>query len=73
MTVPAMPAATTTATRCPGCGSDRTIWTQAATQHNFLCKTCGTCWHPAPGMADRVDPRGCPGCGLRRICLAACC
>ncbi len=68
-----LPALTGTAPRCPGCGSSRTTWVDAAAERNFLCKTCGTCWHPAADAADRVDPRQCPGCNLRRICLAACC
>lgn len=62
-----------TATRCPGCGSRYTVWVDTGAQQNFLCRTCGSCWHPAVGRTDRVDPLECPGCGLRRICLAACC
>jgi DNA-directed RNA polymerase subunit RPC12/RpoP len=65
------PTLTSTATRCPGCGSTYTTWVDAAGQDNFLCKTCGACWHPAAGHADRVDPQQCPGCSLRRICEAA--
>ena len=60
-----------TATRCRGCGSSHTTWVAAAAQRNVLCKTCGACWHPAAGRIDRVDPRQCPGCSLRRICRAA--
>ena len=66
-------AQTTAATRCPGCGSSFTTWVDSAAQANFLCKTCGACWHPAAGHTDRVDPQQCPGCSLRRICRAACC
>lgn len=62
-----------TAVRCPGCGSANTAWVDTTAQQNFLCRTCGACWHPAAGHLDRVDPLQCPGCGLRRICLAACC
>ncbi|MGE5132426.1 MAG: hypothetical protein ACM32E_05880 [Gemmatimonadota bacterium] len=65
------PGLATTATRCPGCGSNHTAWVDAAGQDNFLCKTCGACWHPATGRLERVDPRDCPGCGLGRICAAA--
>lgn len=71
--MPLSSAVTTTATRCPGCGSGRVAWTETAGQHNFLCKTCGTCWHPATGQAERVDPLRCPGCSLSGICRAACC
>ena len=67
-----------TATRCPGCGSDQTAWVRAAGRSNLLCKTCGTCWHQAPGAArrgavrqERVDVLTCPGCALRAICIAA--
>ena len=65
------PALTSAATRCPGCGSTHTTWVDAANQDNFLCKTCGACWHPAAGRLDRVDPQHCPGCSLGRICQAA--
>jgi len=65
------PALTPAATRCPGCGSRYTTWVDAANQDNFLCKTCGACWHPAAGLVDRVDPRQCPGCSLGRVCAAA--
>lgn len=65
------PALTGTAARCPGCGSSRTTWVDAKDAQNFLCKTCGACWHPASGRAERVDPRQCPGCSLRRVCRAA--
>ena len=67
------PAPAGTATRCPGCGSSHTTWVRAGAQDNFLCKTCGACWHPAAGHTDRIDPQQCPGCSLRRVCLAACC
>lgn len=67
------PTLTSAATRCPGCGSSYTAWAVTAAQQNFLCKTCGACWHPAAGRTDRVDPRDCPGCSLRRICRAASC
>ena len=65
-----------TAVRCPGCGSTHTAAVSTQAQDNLLCKTCGSCWHPAgggaaAGGAERVSPRQCPGCGLRRICEAA--
>jgi hypothetical protein len=62
---------TSAATCCRGCGSSHTTWVDAAAQDNFLCKTCGTCWHPATGRIDRVDPQQCPGCSLGRICEVA--
>ncbi len=60
-----------TAVRCPGCGSTHTAQASTGVQDNLLCKTCGTCWHPVAGRAERVSPRQCPGCSLQRICLAA--
>ncbi len=62
---------TSTATRCPGCGSSHTTWAATAVQDNFLCKTCGACWHPSAVCVDRVNPQQCPGCSLRRICTVA--
>lgn len=62
---------TGTKARCPGCGSTHTTAVSTLTQHNVLCKTCGSCWHLAEGSAERVSPRQCPGCALRRICVAA--
>ena len=64
-------APASTASRCPGCGSSYTTWVDTAAQENFLCKTCGACWHPAAGHVDRVDPRQCPGCSLSRSGAAA--
>lgn len=60
-----------TGTRCPGCGSTHTARVTTRAQHNLLCKTCGSCWHPVTGGPERISPRQCPGCGLRRICQAA--
>jgi hypothetical protein len=65
------PELTGIAIRCPGCGSFHTAAVNTAVQHNVLCKTCGSCWHLAGGNAERIDPRQCPGCALRRICTAA--
>lgn len=62
---------TSTRARCPGCGSTYTAWVATAVQDNFLCKTCGACWHPAAGHTYRVNPQQCLGCGLRRVCVAA--
>ncbi len=59
------------ATRCPGCGSSHTAWVDTVAQDNVLCRTCGACWHPAAGHLERVSPQRCPGCALRRVCLAA--
>ncbi|MGE5291123.1 MAG: hypothetical protein ACM3ML_28780 [Micromonosporaceae bacterium] len=60
-----------TAIRCPGCGSTHTARVSTPAQDNLLCKTCGTCWHPVASGTERVSPRQCPGCSLRRICEAA--
>ncbi len=65
------PEFTATAVRCPGCGSTHTATVSTRAQDNLLCKTCGSCWHPAAGGGKRVSPRQCPGCSLRRICEAA--
>lgn len=59
------------AIRCPGCGSSHTARVSTPAQDNLLCKTCGTCWHPVTGGVERVSPRQCLGCSLRRVCEAA--
>jgi hypothetical protein len=35
---------------------------------NFLCTSCGCCWHMLLGYLSVVDPRTCPGCRLRGLC-----
>lgn len=57
---------------CPTCGRDgQLIATDDGELVNFLCRTCGTCWHPELGWLRRVDPDHCPGCALSGICRLA--
>ena len=41
---------------CWGCGSSplRAVFDGDAT--NFVCRTCGACWHVSLGHVHRVDP-----------------
>lgn len=56
--------------RCPECGHAlRMVFDGEAT--NLLCLACGICWHDELGWIDRVDPKTCPGCSSRRVCMAA--
>jgi uncharacterized protein (DUF983 family) len=65
------PAEAGVETRCPGCGSGRTVWVSTGSQDNLLCKTCGTCWHKTEQHNDRVRVQECTGCRYRDLCLAA--
>lgn len=55
---------------CPAClGPLRP--TVANDQVNFVCASCGCCWHLFLGYLNMVDPRACPGCPLRPLCSVA--
>lgn len=57
---------------CPTCGKDgELVSTDDGELVNFLCRTCGTCWHPELGWLRRVDPDHCQGCALSGICRLA--
>jgi len=49
---------------CPACGSAdlEPIVAIDAEQVNFLCGTCGRCWHVELGFVSRVRPANCHGC-----------
>ena len=56
--------------RCPTCGTSGLTCTAASDLVNFVCLICGSCWHVELGMMYRVDPRSCPGCDWRDVCVA---
>jgi hypothetical protein len=53
---------------CPECSSSRITAVAAEDETNFLCDTCGRCWHVELARVSRVDPLGCPGCPDRARC-----
>lgn len=54
---------------CRGCGSSYLRAVIDGEISNILCRECGCCWHLEPGGVRRVDPRACPGCPSRPVCL----
>jgi hypothetical protein len=54
---------------CPGCGSWNVRAVMAGEQVNFLCRECGCCWRHAGDRFREVDPRTCPGCSSRAVCV----
>lgn len=58
-------------TRCPNCGQPGPeAVTDGCGRINFLCHRCGTCIHIGLGYVWVVDPRSCPGCACRPLCLS---
>jgi hypothetical protein len=57
---------------CPECGNGRmeAVHDDDGTT-NFLCRSCGCCWHAELEWSRRVDPLTCPGCSARHVCEAA--
>ena len=53
---------------CPACGSENLIAVAAEDETNFLCESCGRCWHVEFVRVTRVDPETCPGCPSRSRC-----
>jgi len=53
---------------CPRCHGEalRPVSTEHDT--NFLCSTCGTCWHLRGGVLVQVEQRTCPGCPEHNFC-----
>ncbi len=45
-----------TLTRCPQCGGRDFQCVSDGELTNFLCLTCGCCWHLELGWVHRVDP-----------------
>ena len=56
---------------CPDCGNGRLQAVSDGEAANFLCSTCGNCWHPELDWVQRVNPATCPGCPARAKCLDA--
>lgn len=56
---------------CPECGNGRLQAVSDGERANFLCTTCGNCWHPELEWVERVNPATCAGCPSRAICLGA--
>src|SRR5579875_1070012 len=56
---------------CAECGEPDLVTVTDADRLNFLCRSCGRCWHAELGWVSRVDPRSCLRCAHRRDCLAA--
>lgn len=56
---------------CPECGNGVLRPVSDSERTNFLCETCGRCWHPELGWVTRVDPTSCPACAWRETCLGA--
>ncbi|HWC12776.1 MAG TPA: hypothetical protein VG455_16325 [Acidimicrobiales bacterium] len=56
---------------CPECGNGRLRAVSDGHQANFVCETCGSCWHPELEWVNRVNPTTCPGCLSREICTNA--
>lgn len=56
---------------CPECGDGRLEAVFDGEGTNFLCRSCGCCWHPELDWVSRVNPATCPGCAGRDVCTAA--
>lgn len=56
---------------CPERGNGRLQPVADGEQTNFLCATCGKCWHPELEWVSRVNPQTCPGCPSSAVCLGA--
>jgi hypothetical protein len=56
--------------QCPGCGSDHleSVVEARVQDVNFLCRSCGRCWHVTLGRVSRVAPQTCFGCQERGRC-----
>lgn len=54
--------------RCWECGSPSLRAVSDGDDTNFVCPSCGACWHVALGRVHRVDPVTCPGCEARPLC-----
>lgn len=54
---------------CPACGGGDMRAVTDGFETNFLCSSCGKCWHVSFGRASQVDPASCPGCERASACL----
>ena len=55
---------------CPTCGATELLTVHDWEDTNFLCTSCGRCWHVAFSQVYRVDPLTCAGCLHKPECLA---
>ena len=55
---------------CPNCWASRFEAVTDGKDVNFLCMSCGLCWHVELGYVRRVDPVTCRGCARHEECLA---
>lgn len=54
---------------CPECGAPGLTPVSDGDETNFLCGSCGLCWHYELGYVARVHPLTCAGCVHRPECL----
>jgi len=56
---------------CPRCGIPTlTPALPAGGEVNFLCSSCGSCWHFELGWMRLVPAQGCPGCEALPHCIS---
>jgi hypothetical protein len=53
---------------CRRCGGTSMVPVSDGEMTNFVCISCGACWHVEMGWMSRVSPATCPGCALRTSC-----
>jgi|GEM_PF-3160946 len=56
---------------CPECANGVLQAVSDGELTNFLCSSCGHCWHAELGWTHRIDPATCPGCDSKQVCLTA--
>ena len=56
---------------CPECRNGTLQAVSDGENTNFLCTTCGCCWHPELAWVNRVNPAHCPGCPEQAVCAGA--
>ena len=44
---------------CPGCGAEPLRAVVDDERTNFLCRSCGRCWHQELSRTSEVDPHAC--------------
>lgn len=49
-------------TACPACGAEPLRPVAAGDRTNFLCRSCGRCWHQELSWFSQVDPHACGTC-----------
>lgn len=53
--------------RCWECGSPSLRVVSDGDDPNFVCPSCGACWHVVLGHVHRVHSATCPGCDARPL------